>query len=175
MRNLLSYFAACSLIFLPSLVVAKENTLNNSNIEEIIKKSGLPTHKETILLETKSKQLFGKGNCTKAIPVLREFQKQSNALANIISAGINPFHRASHNARKAFRGSLSEMAEFEGTANDFKRRRNAAMVMEAECLVKTGRNNAAAVKFFNALRMISIKNLTLWKRAREGLYALIKY
>ena len=88
-----------------------------------------------------------------------------------MSSGLQPFYGASFDDRKGF--NTSSLAVFEERANGYKEKRNRAIVMQAECLVKLDQKEEAAAMFSSALGLITIDDREWWTRARLGLYTLI--
>lgn len=124
-------------------------------------------------IEEQARALFGDGACTgEVVAVLDDFARKANAMGNVISAGLEPFYDASLDDRRSFRGTR-ELIPFETLANQYKRKRNIAMVMRAECIAKSGDRETAISVYYRALQLLSIDNTEWWTRARNGLYALV--
>lgn len=142
-----------------------------SKVEEL----GVITKPEVDALEEKSKELFNSGNCNAAIPVLIEFSKKSNWLANLITASLDPYYGASYDDRKSYPYSkLKPLIPLENLANDYKRKRNIAFAMQGECLVKTGDKKDAIPVLMKALDLIDIDNDVWWERTRNNLLQVIE-
>ncbi len=61
-----------------------------------------------------------------------------------------------------------------GNFIDYRRKRNIAMVMQADRLVALGEKNKAVSLLVKALDLIDINNEEWWNKARKQLYSLIE-
>lgn len=110
-----------------------------------VKELGLITKPEVDALEEKAKSLFNAGDCKGAIPVLIDYSKKSNWLANMIQASLDPYYGASYDDRKGYSyAKLKPLIPLETMANDYKKKRNIAFAMQGECLIKVGDEPALA-------------------------------
>lgn len=142
-----------------------------SKVEEL----GVITKPEVDALEAKAKELFNSGDCRAAIPVLIEYSKKSNWLANLIAATLDPYYGASYDDRKGYSyDKLKPLIPLESLSNEYKRKRNIAFAMQGECLAKTGDNKAAIPVLLKALDLIDIDNDIWWTRTNENLLKIIK-
>ena len=145
--------------------------LDLSSSREKLGKLGIATPSVISGLESKAKTLVAANDCRNAIPALETFARQANTLANLITAGLQPFYGASDDDRR--RASVGELAKYESLANDYKAKRDHAVVLQAECAAKLGQRDQAATLFINALNLLSVDDTEWWDRARAGLYGLI--
>ncbi|MEZ7198564.1 hypothetical protein [Pseudodesulfovibrio karagichevae] len=167
----------CFVMFWTSLVFAEDKiqtdpfdlSASTSKIQEL----GVPTKTEVDNLEKKATDLFNAGEYREAIPALIQYSKRANWLANIISSTLEPYYSASYDDRKHFSSNLSALVKIESTANSYKRKRNIAIAMHGECLMKLGDTREAIPVLINALNLISIDNDVWWKRTRENLLNLV--
>ena len=135
----------------------------------------IPTEPGVAALETAALAAFSSGDCKIALDALDKYAKEANGLSNFIARGLKPYYDGSYDDRKAFSGSrLSQLAPLERVANDYKAKRNRAMVMQAECLAKLNDPSKAATMYYQALGLIDIDDTEWWDRARNGLNALLK-
>ncbi|WP_339144434.1 hypothetical protein [Pseudoalteromonas galatheae] len=142
-----------------------------SKVEEL----GVITKPKVDALEEQAKELFNSGNCKGAIPVLIEYSKKSNWLANMIAATLDPYYGASYDDRKGYSyDKLKPLIPLESLANDYKKKRNIAFAMQGECLVKTGDNKGAIPVLLKALALIDIDNDIWWERTRNNLLQVIQ-
>jgi len=140
-----------------------------------VKELGLITQSEVDQLEEKAKSLFNNGDCKAAIPVLSEYSKKSNWLANMIGSTLDPYYGASYDDRKDYPYSkLKPLIPLESLSNDYKRKRNISFAMQGECLMKVGNNEKALPVLLKALDLIDIENDTWWERTRNNLLQIIK-
>jgi hypothetical protein len=151
-----------------------DNPLDLTGLSEERKDIDVLTVAEVDDLEALTRAAFDAGDCKSALPLLNDYQKQANSAANLLHAGLKPFYGASYDDRKNFRGT-GALVKYESASNQYKKKRNAAMVMAAECLVKTGDKAGAVIRFQRALELIDIDDQALWDRARKGLYSLIAF
>ena len=177
MKRILTWLlVGLSLVCMGLLGQGEEDPFDISGILEQIEEYGVPTCSSVAELEAKAMNLFTQGNYVAAMEALEAFAKHANWLANIIVAGLEPFYGASYDDRKSFpyysRGDA--LIEFERRANEYKTKRNHAMVMQAECAVQLGVTTQAVAMFMKALDLIDIEDYEWWDRARDGLYALIE-
>ncbi len=136
---------------------------------------GVVTQPEVDGLEQRSKELFNADNCKKALPVLAEYSKKANWLANMVSATLDPYYGASHDERKGYNYSqLQALIPLETLANDYKRKRNIAFAMQGECLMKVGDEERAIPVLLNALDLISLDEEAWWERTRSNLLAILE-
>ena len=119
-------------------------------------------------------QLYEDGDYEIAEEALKEWARASNALANISSAGLEPFYDASYDDRKEFPYSkIKVFIPYQNLANKLKADRNHAMVMRAETLVKLDRKKEAIALYQKTLDLIDIDDWDWWIRAVNGLYEII--
>ena len=140
-----------------------------------VKELGLITKPEVDALEEKAKSLFNAGDCKAAIPVLIDYSKKSNWLANMIQASLDPYYGASYDDRKGYSyAKLKPLIPLETMANDYKKKRNIAFAMQGECLIKVGDEKGAIPLLLKALDLIDIDNDVWWERTRNNLLKVIK-
>jgi len=163
-----------------TLVVAKaEETIQTdpfdlTNLESKVEELGIVNKAEVDALEIQARNLFNANDCQAAIPVLAEYARKSNWLANMIAASLDPYYGASYDDRKDYPYSkLSKLVPLETMANEYKAKRNIARAMEAECHMRTGNNEKAIPLLLNTLDLLAIDNETWWKRTRENLLSII--
>lgn len=135
----------------------------------------IPTEPGVAALETAALAAFSSGDCKTAVDALDRYAKEANGLSNFIARSLKPYYDGSYDEKKAFPVSrLSQLVPLERLANDYKAKRNRAMVMQAECLVKMDDPSKAAAMYYQALELIDIEDSEWWDRARIGLIALLK-
>lgn len=162
-----------------SNLIAQENESSDpfdvstsvSKIEEL----GVITKPEVDGLESEARDLFKTGKYEEAIPVLEEFAKKANWLSNLISANLDPFYSADYDERKEYPYHLIEpLIELEKMANDYKRKRDIALAMQGECLLKIGNEKDAVPVLLKALDLLDLHNDYWWERTRTNLLTIIK-
>jgi len=165
-------------LFVPLTLIAQETKPSDpfdlTATETKMKELGIPTVSLVDEFEQNAKDLFTAGKWREAATALHEYAKQANWLANLISAGLEPYYNASYDDRKFLSYSqLNSLGSFEEKANEYKRKRNRAMVMQVECMVKLGDKEKAVALLVKALDLINVKNDLWWTRARKQFYSLI--
>lgn len=141
-----------------------------SRIDEL----GIPTMASVKEIADQAQAAFANGQHEEAIPLLREWAKKANWLANLISGGLQPFYKGSYDDRKSFPlKRLSALSAYERMSNDLKAQRDHAMIMEAECCVALARSNEAVSLYMKALDLLDIDDWDWWLRATNGLYSVI--
>jgi hypothetical protein len=146
-------------------------TASSSKIKEL----GLITKPEVDALEEKAKSLFNTGDCKAAIPVLVDYAKKSNWLANMVKASLDPYYGASYDDKKGYSyAKLEPLISLETMSNNYKKKRNIAFAMQGECLIKVGDEKGAIPLLLKALDLIDINNDIWWERTRNNLLKVIK-
>ncbi|MEL7169730.1 MAG: hypothetical protein AAGN64_10335 [Bacteroidota bacterium] len=113
-------------------------------------------------------------DCASSLVDMENYASAANSLANIISVALDPYYDASSRARdRVGRRLLNQLVEYERTSNDYRRQRNEAHIMIAECQARNGMNDEAIASYAKALNNLSAEEAELWERARTGLFALI--
>lgn len=135
----------------------------------------VPTMAGVAQLEQRAQTLIAAGDCKTAVDALDRYAKEANSLSNLLARALKPYYDGSYDEKKRFSGSrLSQFVPIERLANDYKAKRNRAMVMQAECLAKLGDSQKAAAIYYQALGLIDIADTEWWDRAREGLFGLLQ-
>ena len=144
---------------------------SSSKVSEL----GIVTKPQVDALENKAKELFNSGKCSEAIPVLSEYAKKANFLANIISSTLDPFYSASYDDRKSYPlYRIKVLSKYEKIANQYKRKRNIAIAMQGECLIKMGENKQAIPMLMKALKLIDIDSEIWWERTKKNLLDIVE-
>lgn len=140
---------------------------------KMTKELGVPTTSEVQALEQEAKRLYDSGNCKAAEVALDKFARKANWLANLITGGLQPYYDAPYDERRGFSG-VNALVPFESLANDYRTKRNRAIVMRAECLLKLGQTSDGVMLLINALDLIDIDDHEWWSRARMQLYSVLE-
>ena len=168
------------LLAVPSLAAAQNSRPDSdpfdiSSTVEQVEQLGIPTVSEVDALERKARSLFNDGNCKEAVPILEEYAKESNWIANLISSGLDPYYGASYDDRKAYPfNKLKPLIPYENLSNSYKQKRNIAIAMQGECLLELGEKNKAISYLVKALDLIRMDNDLWWERTRKNLYSVIE-
>lgn len=140
-----------------------------------IKELGIVTKSEVDKLELRAQELFKAENCKEAVDTIAEYARKANWLANMISANLDPYYTASYDNRKKYDFSkLKPLIPLESMANDYKRKRDRAFVMQGECYLKMGDKEKALPLLLKALDLINLEDDEWWKRARNSLLTIIE-
>lgn len=162
----------------PSAAV-QPDPLDLSRYETMIEEEGFPTVTDVNELEKQANDAFRSGDCEAAIPIIIDYYENANRLGNAIKQGLEPFYGAGYKEREetSLGADLQQLAAAEGEFNKLVRKRNAAWVMEAECLIKSGKRDQGIVRLFRALEFISIdpEDRELWQRTRALLWEQVGY
>lgn len=144
---------------------------SSSKVDEL----GVITMSDVDGLENEVKELFSEGKCDEAEPKLEEFARKANWLANIIASTLDPYYSASYDERKEYPHSkLLTLIPLETLANDYKKKRNIAIAMRGECLLKEGDLETAVPVLMKALDLIELDDDVWWQRTRENLLKTIQ-
>lgn len=158
---------------------ALPDPLDLSKYETMINKEGFPTRTEVSNLEAAANDAYKSGDCETAIPIIVDYYTKANSLGNVIKQGIEPYYSADYKEREEtnLNSEIEQLAAAETEFNMLVRKRNAAWVMEADCLIKTGKRDEGIVRLFRALEYISIdtEDRELWQRARVMLWEQVGY
>ncbi len=172
-------------LFLCLATVKAENTLTQtdssdpfdlSKSESKLNELGIPTLTTVDALERNASTLYQKQDWKAASEANAEFARAANWLANIIESGLRPFYKASYDDKKSFlqTGAVTDLAPYESQMNDLRKKRNRALVIQAECELNLGNKKQAVALLINALNVISVKEIEYWGKARELLYSQIE-
>lgn len=159
----------------PGFAQVTEAPFDLQEYTTMIDELGVPTMSSVKAIKDQANAAFESGQHEAAIPLLQEWARKANWLANIISAGLEPFYNASYDKTKNFPlNRMTMLLVNETSANSLKRDRNHAMIMEAECLVALGRQDEAVSLYMKALDLVNVDDWEWWVRAANGLYAIVE-
>ncbi len=142
-----------------------------SQSEMQVKELGIPTISSVEALEKKAATLYQQKDWKAAADANAQFAKAANWLANIIVAGLRPYYGANYDERKKFTRA-SELLPYESKANALRRKRDRAIVIQAECESNLGNKEGAVALLMTALKVIDIKDTECWEKARTLLYSI---
>lgn len=159
--------------------ISSPDPLDLSQYETMIEDSGFPTIAQVDDLERLANDQFKSGDCEAAIPVIIDFYTKANSLGNVIKQGLEPFYSAGYKEREDtdLNGVIVQLAAAEAEFGKLVRKRNAAWVMEAECLINIGQKDEGIVRLFRALEFMTIdaEDRELWQKARTLLWEQVGY
>lgn len=138
-----------------------------------------PTVSKVAAIRSEAMAAIEAGDCETALPLIADWAKQSNILANMIRQGLEPFYGANRDDSGSYsvnnRAEFNELVKAETAANNFTSDRNLAWVKEAECQLKLGDVTAASASAYRALDYISIKEYEAWRAARKVIWEIAEY
>ncbi len=165
-------------LFLTTLIRGEDKKKNEdpfdlTTTQKEIATLGIPTKSSVESLETKALELYRSQKSQEAIDALDIYARNVNFLANLVAEGLQPYYNQ--------RGSvpphgvnLSELGKFENLANELKKKRDRAWIMEGECYYAMGDKAKAVALLETALDHMNSQDVELWTRARELLYQIIE-
>jgi tetratricopeptide (TPR) repeat protein len=139
-------------------------------IQKRIEEVGVPTPAIVQQLEAKATALAKDSKWQDAADAYDALAKNANSLANFVHTGIAPVYKASSGNRY----NLKEAVKLENQSNDYKTKRNAAMVAQAECYIRLNDTKRAMSLLIRALELINVNEAELWARARKDLYRIVQ-
>ena len=174
---------ALFLSFAPVMAVAQDVAENEDATElsrYYVVESGeeLPTLKEVASMRERYLSALDSSGCENALPLITDFHKKANLVANIIRRGNEPFYDASRDERDAVMRKpqlRDELISAENAFNALLRDRNEAWVKEAECMIETGNERDGVAGLMRALNFISPGETEVWESARELLWGQVDY
>lgn len=154
-----------------SIVDPFDLTSSSTNVEEL----GIVTKPEVDALESQVKELYNAENCEAAIPLLIEYSRKANWLANMIAANLDPYYGASYDDRKEYPYSkLQPLVPLETLSNEYKEKRNIAIAMQGDCMLSLGDTEGAIPVLLKALDLISLDDEVWWEKTRINLLNIIE-
>lgn len=176
MKKVLLFFTLVLSISTTVFAADAQDPFDLSKTQKKLKELGIPTVLKVDKLEEKAKKLYQEGNYKDAIPALEQYAKQANWLSNLLAAGLEPYYGASYDDKKNVSYEiLNPLIPIEGKVNEYRRKLDRAMVMQAECLAKIGKKGEAISLLVRALDLLNMKETEWWARARNDLYKIIDY
>lgn len=160
-----------------------DTTFDFSDQEAKIKELGIPTVASVAELKKAADDLWNAKDYTGAADAYATYAKQANWLANLITAGLEPFYGASYDNRKSFSFSgfkkganyKYDLGNAETKANNYKTERNRAMLREGLCYYNLGQYEIALPLLIKALDLIDINDTDNWQIGMNALYDIIGY
>lgn len=167
------------LIFLSFKITAEEKKISDpfdlSKSKSQVDELGIVTKTEVDTLEEKIRGLYSKGKCKEVIPLLDEYAKKSNWLANLISYTLEPYYGASYDDRKTYTYSkLEPLVPLETLSNNYKKKRNIAIAMHGDCMLRIGDRARAIPLLTKSLDLLSLENEEWWEKTRNNLLSIVE-
>ena len=157
---------------------ADDTTFDFSSEQQKIEELGILTTASVDELKKNADALWTAKDYKSAAEAYAVYAKQANWIANIISAGLEPFYGASYDNRKDFYPKVlnfSDLSSAESKANEYKGERNRAMLYEGLCYYNINEYETALPLIIKALELIDIKDEENWKLGMETLYSIVGY
>lgn len=149
-----------------------EDPMDMAGSERAISDAGIVRMSDIDALKERTSQLLAEGDCAAVVPELVELSKQSNFLANVIRAGIEPFYDASLEDRRSF-VITSALIDREREVSGLLETRNRAWVDEGLCHSEMGDDRTAIVRLTHALDYIGIDETETWTTARNAIWRIV--
>ena len=158
-----------------------DSTFDFSKEEKNIKELGVPTVSSVAELKKKADDLWSAKDYAAAADAYAVYAKQANWLANLITAGLEPFYSASSKKRGDFSFSEFKKGEnykydlgtSESRANSYKSERNRAMLYQGLCYYNLQQYELALPLLIKALDLIEIDQTDYWQLGMNALYDII--
>lgn len=145
-----------------------------AKIEEL----GIPTVSSVAAMKSEADALWNSKDYEAAAVAFSKYAKNANWLANIITAGLEPFYGASYDKRKDWTPkqlSYRELGNAESKSNSYKSERNRAMLYEGLCYFYMNDYETALPLLIKALDLIDIEDETNWELGMDALYSIVGY
>lgn len=157
-----------------------EDEMDISSQQQKVEELGIPTLNSVEKMKQNADALWNVGNYPEAAVAYNNYASNANWIANIISAGLEPFYHADYDARKSWNFYHKEMtmdalAPYEQIANRYKSERNRAMVLEGLCYYNMGEYTRAMPLLLKVLDILEETQETEWKLAMKALYSMVGY
>lgn len=148
---------------------------DTSKVEEL----GIPTPSSVNTLRADADNLWRTEDYEKAAPAYALYAKNANWLANLISAGLDPFYDGTKDEKSTLyrdkEAFYKKLVSGEKKSNSYKTERNRAMAYEALCYYKLGDYTTAVPLLTKALDLIEIDQVEYWELCMDALYDIIGY
>ena len=188
MKRMVICFICCILVVVSvGFVYAEEDNTVSSDFDttfdltaeqQKIEELGIPTTSSVEALKKNADDLWAAEDYKNAADAYAVYAKQVNWLANIISAGLEPFYGASYDNMKNWYPKVlnyTSLSNAESKANEYKGERNRAMLYEGLCYYNLNEYETALPLIIKALDLIEIKDEENWKLGMETLYSMVGY
>ena len=149
-----------------------------SDEQQKISELGIPTVSSVAQLKAEADALWEKKDYQNAAPAYAYYAKQANWLANLITAGLEPYYSASSSKKKDWDPPyqfIGTLASAESMSNEYKKERNRAMLYEGMCYYYMNNYEIALPKLIKALDVIEVTEITYWKLGMEALFSIVGY
>ena len=183
MKRVLALFC-CLFLMAPVMIAFAETTdeadseFDLSEEQQRIEELGIPTVSSVATMKAEADELWNNKDYEAAAIAYSEYAEQANWLANIISAGLEPYYSASYDDRDNWYPdelSFTALATAETTSNSYKSERNRAMLYEGLCYYYLNDYESALPLLINALELIEIEDEENWGLGMEALYSIVGY
>ena len=178
MKKILALVLTFALLLPCFAALAEEDAFDMTADQETVAELGIPTVSTVAALKTEADALWTAKDYAGAATAYATYAKQANWLANLISAGLDPFYTASSSDRKGWSPSQlswNDLTGPENSANDYKSERNRAILRQGLCYYNLGDYENALPLLLKALDLIELDQESYWKEAMAALYAIIGY
>lgn len=156
----------------------KNSVFDLSEEQDMISELGIPTMSSVFDLSEKADGLWDAEEYKNAADAYATLAEQANWLANILSAGLEPYYSADYDDRKDFspqKIDISDLVVYETASNTFKSERNRAMLYEGLCYYNIGDYEMALPLLIKALDIIEITDEENWELGMQALYSIVGF
>lgn len=170
----------CLVLLLGVTTVLAEDAFDTSADTKQVEELGVPTLTSVAELKSEADSLWSQEKYDEAAVAYAIYAKQVNWLANLVSAGLDPFYNASSSDRKDYYPSDTSMrvgalASHERKANEYKEERNRAIMQEGLCYYYLNDYESALPLLLKALDLFSLDEVANWQITMNALYTIIGY
>lgn len=179
MKRIVCWFL-CLVLMLSVTTVLAEDAFDTSADAKQVEELGVPTLSSVAASKKKADDLWSQKNYKKAAVAYAEYAKEVNWLANLVSAGLDPYYNASSSDRKEYYPNdttmrTSALVKYELEANVYKTERNRAIMQEGLCYYYLNDYERALPLLLKALDLFSLDEVSNWKTTMTALYDIIGY
>ena len=181
MKRIVCWFL-CLVLMLSVTTVLAEDAFDTSADTKQVEELGVPTLASVQKLKSEADALWNQKKYSDAAAAYAIYAKQVNWLANLVSAGLDPYYNASSSDRKGYYPSdttmrTSALAKHEDKANRYKIERNRAIMREGLCYYYLKDYESALPLLLKALDLFSLDDneVANWKTTMTALYDIIGY
>ncbi|MBQ4581241.1 MAG: hypothetical protein IJA83_11345 [Clostridia bacterium] len=156
-----------------------EDAFDISADTQQVEELGIPTVELVQKLKVDADNLWNAKDYKKAAKAYAEYAKKVNWLANLVSAGLDPYYNATSSERKDYYPSDTEMrtsalVKYERKANEYKRERNRAIMREGLCYYNMNDYETALPLLLKALDLFDLNDeVENWKTTMNALYDIV--
>ena len=180
MKKIVSLILLIAMLVTGLVAIAEDTTDEFDVSADAAKVSelGIPTVSSVAKLKSNADSLWNAGDYQAAAEAYSIYAKNANWLANLLSAGCEPFYDGTKDERSDFysatkSGFYKTVSAGEKKANSYKLERNRAMTYEALCYYHLGDYATAVPLLTKVLDLIEIDQVGYWELCTNALYDIV--